>query len=246
MYRLIHQCRLCRESSRLDRVLDLGEQHLTGVFPLHAGIPLTRGPLVLVRCGHCGLVQLLHSYEPGELYGAHYGYCSSLNASMVAHLREKAERLQHQFPLGPTDCVVDIGSNDGTFLAFFPATGPLLVGFDPSAEKFRRRYRPDQRLHAEFFLARAFRTHHPGRTARLVTSLAMFYDLEDPLGFVQEVAEILHPEGVWHLEQSHLPAMLRQNAYDTICHEHLEYYGLTQIHWLAQRAHLKIVDVSSQ
>lgn len=244
MFTPVQHCRLCGQP-QLTQVLALGEQYLTGVFPRHADVPLTCGPLNLVRCEDCGLVQLRHSYPPGELYGLHYGYRSSLNASMVAHLRAKADGLQRQQPLGPADCVVDIGANDGTFLGCFPEGGPQLVGFDPSAEKFRPHYRPDVQLHVEFFSARAFARHYPGCRARLVTSIAMFYDLEEPLAFVRDVAQILHPDGLWHLEQSYLPAMLRQNAYDTICHEHLEYYGLAQIQWLAERAGLKIVEVST-
>lgn len=244
MHHPIHNCRLCG-GARLQQVIDLGEQSLTGVFPRQIETPLTRGPLVLVRCENCGLVQLRHSYEPNELYGPHYGYRSSLNQSMVTHLCQKAEWLQRSWPLKPADCVVDIGSNDGTFLNCFLRAGALLVGFDPSAEKFRPLYRPEQRLHVEFFSARAFHQHHPGQRARLVTSIAMFYDLEDPLSFVREVAAVLAPDGVWHLEQSYLPAMLRQNAYDTICHEHLEYYGLAQIQWMAEQAGLKVVDVST-
>ena len=77
----IHQCRLCG-SPRCEAVLHLGEQSLTGVFPAHAGVLLTKGPLTLVRCGDCGLVQLLHSFAPTELYGAHYGYRSSLKNSV--------------------------------------------------------------------------------------------------------------------------------------------------------------------
>lgn len=238
----IQHCRLCG-SARCETVLHLGEQSLTGVFPAHPGVPLTKGPLTLVRCGDCGLVQLLHSFAPTELYGAHYGYRSSLNASMVAHLRQKAAWLQTLVPLGPGDCVVDIGCNDGTSLGFYPAH-TLRVGFDPSAEKFRPRYPAGVHLHTDFFSGRTFHAAHPSQSARLVTSIAMFYDLEEPLAFVREVATILHPDGLWHLEQSYLPAMLRVNAYDTVCHEHLEYYGLEQIRWMADRAGLKIVQVA--
>jgi len=238
----IQKCRLCG-SVRSEVVLQLGDQFLTGVFPAHARVPLTKGPLTLVRCGDCGLVQLLHSFPPTELYGAHYGYRSSLNASMVAHLRQKAAWLQTLVPLGPGGCVVDIGCNDGTSLGFYPEHA-LRVGFDPSAERFRPRYPAGVTLHAEFFSRQTFQAAHPGQTARLVTSIAMFYDLEEPLAFVREVAAILHPEGLWHLEQSYLPAMLRVNAYDTVCHEHLEYYGLEQIRWLADRAGLKITQVA--
>ena len=71
----------------------------------------------------------------------------------------------------------------------------------------------------------------------------MFYDLPSPPAFVEQVRDVLAPDGIWHLEQSYLPLMLKVNAYDTICHEHLEYYALQQIKWLTDKFGLKIIDV---
>jgi len=80
--------------------------------------------------------------------------------------------------------------------------------------------------------------------AKIVTSISMFYDLEDPVKFAQDVAGILDVDGVWVFEQSYLPAMLRQNSYDTICHEHLEYYSLHAIEYIMKQAGLTIIDAS--
>lgn len=242
-YHEIRECRLCA-GSKLDVVLELGNQYLTGVFPRTATEPLTRGPLTIARCISCGLVQLLHSYERAELYGAHYGYRSSLNAMMVDHLRAKADALIARVGLAPGDVVVDVGSNDGTLLSFFAGRGLTLVGFDPSAARWRDGYPAGSTLVADFFSAAALRDVVGGRRVTLVTSIAMFYDLEQPLGFADEVAGVLADDGVWHLEQSYLPAMLRTNAYDTICHEHLEYYALEQIAWIAERVGLRVRDVT--
>jgi hypothetical protein len=242
MYRQITGCRICR-SEWLDVLLELGTQFLTGVFPRTPDEPLTKGPLTLVRCGKCGLVQLLYSYERTELYGAHYGYRSSLNRKMVTHLEDKARMLMGTVDLRPDDVVVDIGSNDGTLLSFLSGRNLRLVGFDPSAARWRGAYPADSSLIADFFSADLYRSALGRRKARVVTSIAMFYDLEQPLEFVREVADILADDGIWHLEQSYLPAMLRANAYDTICHEHVEYYALAQIKWLADAAGLTILDV---
>lgn len=243
MYIEKSHCRMCGHGP-LDSLLSLGDQRLTGVFPLSRETRTGGGPLELALCRECGLVQLRHSFEPTELYGVHYGYRSSLNRSMVEHLRAKVGDLTALRPVGPGDCVLDIGSNDGTTLSFYPEGGPLLVGMDPSADKFRRYYRPDIRLVVDFFSAERFaREFGPGVRPKIVTSIAMFYDLEDPQEFVRQVASILHPQGVWHFEQSYLPSMLDTNSYDTICHEHLEYYGLRQILWMLDRAGLEAVDV---
>ena len=244
LYRAIDRCRLCDDPA-LAPVLGLGEQHLTGVFPRSRDAAPTRGPLELVRCagaGGCGLVQLRHSYDHAEMYGQAYGYRSSLNSSMVRHLADTVAALRARVALRDADLVIDIGSNDGTLLSNYPAGGATLVGIDPTAAKFRSYYRADIKVIPEFFAAELVRRQFPGRRARLVTSIAMFYDLEAPLAFASQIAEILADDGLWHFEQSYLPSMLRTTSYDTICHEHLEYYALRQIKWIADRAGLKLVD----
>lgn len=242
-FRGITQCRMC-SGREIEPLLDLGNQYLTGVFPRDPNARLTCGPLQLSLCRTCGLVQLLHSFNPSELYGDHYGYRSSLNKSMVDHLRSKAIALDSFVSAQADDVVLDIGSNDGTLLGCYPERGQTFVGFDPCAARFRAYYRPDIVAVPTFFSSSAFREALGTRKAKIVTSIAMFYDLEQPLDFVQQVANTLDDSGIWHLEQSYLPAMLEATAYDTICHEHLEYYGLRQIKWMADKVGLKIVEVS--
>ncbi len=114
---------------------------------------------------------------------------------------------------------------------------------DPSAERFRGYYRDDIQLVVDFFPNGLTTAGLGGRKAKIVTSIAMFYDLEAPIDFMRKIESVLADDGVWHFEQSYMPEMLRMNAYDTICHEHIEYYGLHQVQWMANRAGLKIVDV---
>ncbi len=250
MYREITACRICG-NKKLKRILHLGEQHLTGVFPRSRDQHITKGPLELVKChlgpegsdDYCGLVQLRHSYDLAEMYGENYGYRSSLNKSMVTHLGDVIRKLAARVPVGSGDLVIDIGSNDGTLLSHYPQNGPTLVGMDPSAERFRKYYRPDIKLIVDFFPAGLARAGLGNRRAKIITSIAMFYDLEDPVDFMRKIETVLADDGVWHFEQSYMPEMLRVNAYDTICHEHLEYYGLVQIDWMAKRAGLKILNV---
>ncbi len=241
----IERCRVCGNSD-LKSVLALGHQSLTGLFPRSLDERITCGPLELVKCDGqnvCGLVQLRHSYDLPELYGASYGYRSGLNESMVAHLREKVARVRsYVAELTADDLVLDIGSNDGTLLGFYPGT-VTRAGMDPTATKFREHYSPGIEVIADFFSAAEFQRHFGERKAKIITSIAMFYDLEVPMAFVEQVASILDDDGIWHFEQSYLPAMLEANAYDTVCHEHLEYYGLKQIKWITDRCGLKIVDV---
>jgi hypothetical protein len=243
MYKKIKNCRLCG-CKELEVIVDLGEQYLTGVFPRTSDEELTCGPLMLAFCKECFLVQLLHSYNLDELYGENYGYRSGLNRTMVEHLGKKVEELQQIIALEDCDIVLDIGSNDGTLLSFYDRNNITIVGFDPSAEKFKIFYKKGTSVVTDFFSASRFKEEFGEKAkAKIVTSISMFYDLEEPLDFVHQVSEILDDEGIWHFEQSYLPFMLEANAYDTICHEHLEYYGLKQIKWMTDRANLKIINV---
>ncbi len=245
MTHAITQCRICG-GAHLQTVMSLGDQALTGVFPKTPDQPVTTGPVDLVRCAAadgCGLVQLRQSYDLSEMYGMNYGYRSGLNASMVRHLQGKVEKILGLGLLQPGDTVIDIGSNDATTLRSYPGERYELVGVDPTGVKFASYYPAHIRLIPDFFSAAVMQANLPGKKARVITSFSMFYDLEDPVAFAREVAATLHDEGIWVFEQSYLPAMLRTNSFDTICHEHLEFYALRQIHWIARLAGLKVLDV---
>ena len=241
-------CRICGNIN-LVKVLDLGEQALTGVFPYSKDQSVTRGPLQLLKCHDapgvdaCGLLQLAHSYDVDEMYGENYGYRSGLNPSMVRHLHGKVERILGIANLSQGDLIVDIGSNDSTTLQAYPPEFYKLAGIDPTGIKFGQYYPSHIELIPDFFSLDKFRARFGDQKAKVVSSFSMFYDLEAPMDFMREVRDILHPEGVWIFEQSYMPTMLERNAYDTVCHEHLEYYGLKQIKWMADKVGLRIVDV---
>src|SRR4051812_5528888 len=240
-YRTIGRCRV-GGSDHLVSVLSLGNQALTGVFPATAEEPVTKGPLELVWCPESGLLQLRHSFQPSEMYGENYGYRSGLNQSMVDHLAHKVRHLERFVPLQAGDAVLDIGSNDATLLKAYATPGLVRVGIDPTAEKFREFYPADVRMVPDFFSGAAYRSAC-SKPAKVVTSIAMFYDLEQPIEFCREIAAVLAPDGVWHFEQSYMPSMLRLNSYDTICHEHLEYYSLRVIEKILDAAELQVLDV---
>lgn len=240
--REIRKCRISG-STHLISVLNLGEQFLTGVFPRDFSQPVTRGPLELVWCPDSGLLQLKHSYSLSEMYGDNYGYRSGLNASMVDHLTQKVRGLERRQPLTAGDWVLDIGSNDGTLLKAYSAADIHRVGMDPTAHKFREFYPPEVEVVTEFFSGPRFLEVSGGQRAEIITSIAMFYDLEDPNAFVHDIAGALAPDGIWHFEQSYMPSMLRTNAYDTVCHEHLEYYSLRVIRNLLAAHGLRITNV---
>ena len=159
----IDKCRIC-ESKKLECVLDLGEQMLTGVFPTKKNADITKGPLRLVKCmsqNGCGLLQMEHSYDLDEMYGENYGYRSGLNASMVSHLKNKVDKILTLVSLTEGDLIVDIGSNDSTTLQAYPDSGLNLVGVDPTGIKFRDYYPPHIDLIPEFFSSAVLKERFP-------------------------------------------------------------------------------------
>jgi hypothetical protein len=227
-------------------VFSLGEQVLTGVFPKAIDQKVTSGPVDLVKCdatAGCGLVQLLQSYDLSEMYGLNYGYRSGLNQSMVNHLHSKVKRILGMGFLQQGDIVVDIGSNDATTLKAYPENMYQLIGVDPTGIKFKDYYPADIQLIPDFFSAKAIQSVLGNKKAKVITSFSMFYDLEDPIQFAQEIADSIDENGIWVFEQSYLPTMLKTNSFDTICHEHLEFYAMRQINWILDAVGMKPLDV---
>lgn len=238
----ISKCRISG-STDLISVLSLGDQYLTGVFPKNTNEKITKGPLELVWSPESQLLQMRQSYDLGEMYGENYGYRSGLNQSMVAHLSNKIHHLEKRVELNPGDCVIDIGSNDATSLKSYETKGIKRIGVDPTGEKFRKYYTDEITLIPDFFPSTQVKNAVGGSKVKIITSIAMFYDLEDPIAFARAIHDNLDKNSIWHFEQSYMPSMLRLNSYDTICHEHIEYYSLFNIKYILDRADMKIIDV---
>ena len=234
-------CRVC--DSALEPILNLGE-HFVSDFPRPGDSDGIKAPLELVLCRRCRLLQLRHSV-PGEHMYRNYWYRSGTNQTMrnaLADIADKAETLIH---LQSGDTVVDIGCNDGTLLGSYKTGGIYRVGFDPAQNLAELSRRIADRVFVDFFSAQPF-THEPelaGRRARIVTSIAMFYDLEDPNQFVTDIKKIMSDDGLWIIQMSYLPLMLKTNEFGNICHEHLEYYSMQSLEFLLDKHDFEIVDV---
>jgi len=237
----INKCRVCGSSS-LKKIFTLGDQKFTGIFLQKKNSNVPSGNLSLVFCKLCSLLQLENSFDKKILYGNNYGYMSSLNNTMSMHLKNKSENLKKKYNLSSGDLIIDIGSNDGTFLNFFNKSFNL-VGVDPTIKKFYNYYNKNILKIDDFFSKNSIQATVKNKKAKLVTSISMFYDLQDPLKFANDIYDILDEDGVWHLEQSYMPAMIKNTSYDTICHEHLEYYSLKSIKYIFDKIGFKIVDI---
>jgi SAM-dependent methyltransferase len=240
-------CRVCG-SPHLTPVIDLGGQYLQGSF-VKPGVqppPTRKLPTQLVRCdvtkneNGCGLLQLAHTFPPEILY-SNYWYRSGTNATMRNHLAGIVANVLDVVGSPNKLTVLDIGCNDGTLLACYPKA-TVRYGVDPS--DVANEIGADVKFVNTVFPSEQARAVIPANGMDVVTSIAMFYDLEDPVGFATAVAQLLAKDGVWVFEMSYLPLMLLQNSFDTICHEHLEYYTLTVLETIAARAGLRIFKVA--
>lgn len=238
----ISKCRISGDNNLIS-VLNLGDQFLTGVFPSSKTDKVTSGPLELVWSPKSQLLQLAHSFDLDEMYGDNYGYRSGLNQSMVHHLSKKIQSLEKKYQLAYGDIVIDIGSNDATSLNSYRTNGLKKYGIDPTGSKFKEYYKDDTVLIPDFFPNDELKKYLSKGKANIITSIAMFYDLEDPISFARSIHDALDDEGVWHFEQSYMPSMIRMNAYDTICHEHIEFYSLLNIKYILEKADMRMIDV---
>jgi hypothetical protein len=228
---MITECRACG-SGNLWPFLDLGDQPLPR-FPERADADIPHAPLKLVKCESCQLVQLSDSV-PRDLLFKKFWYRSGISPTISADLKQIAS--EGAKTTDGKGVALDIGCNDGTLLSYLPNT-MTKVGFEPAANVgiiassharvFIDYFRPDSYL-AKF------------EKAQLITSVAMFYDLEDPLNFCKQVAACLADDGVWIVQQNYLGLMLQNTAYDNICHEHLTYFSLASLQPLLAKAKLHI------
>ena len=237
-------CRACG-STALTKVIDLGVQHLQGGF-IDPKAPVDYSnrkiPMSLVRCNSsidekaCGLLQTDHGVPP-ELMYRRYWYRSGTNQTMKSHLQSIVHTAANMHAEVIRNAL-DIGCNDGTLLSYYDSKTKL-VGIDPSnvipEDDDRITYIRD------FFPSEELRVRHPDTKFDVITSIAMFYDLDDPSSFVKEISRLLSSNGLWVVEVSYMPQMIEQGSYDSICHEHLLYFSLASLELLFSKNDLQIV-----
>ena len=238
-------CRVCGSSS-LRKVIDLGPQYLQGSF-IKPGKELPSARKIdctLVRCNPqvdenaCGLLQMQHSVPPEILYNA-YWYRSGTNATMRDHLKEIVDSVlkiinkKHAL-------ILDIGCNDGTLLGYYPHEF-IKYGCDPSdvAQEVKEAI-----VVQDIFPSEELFKILEGKRLDIITSIAMFYDLESPVDFVKGIKRFLAPKGLWVFEMSYMPKMLMLDSYDTLCHEHLEFYSLAVLEKILAMAGMKTFKIA--
>jgi NDP-4-keto-2,6-dideoxyhexose 3-C-methyltransferase len=227
----------------LEDAFSLGEIYVSN-FPRPDESDGLKAPLDMTLCRSCGLLQLRHTVKPELLY-RNYWYRSGTNSTMRLALADIAGKAELLLPLTAGDTVLDIGCNDGTLLASYKTPGIYRVGYDPAENLAPLSSKVADKVIIGLFDARAYQSESElnNRRPKIITSIAMFYDLDDPGKFVEDIGAILHPEGLWIVQMSYLPLMLRDREIGNICHEHLAYYSLASFERVLAPRGFEIVDV---
>lgn len=229
-------CRLC--GGPLDSVLNLGNIYLNDF--VEEGKEIVQAPLNLVKCENCELVQLKDTPDLDLLY-RQYWYQSGLNKSMIESLQDIIDNIESRISLKDGDTVIDIGCNDGTMLGQYSNKSLNKIGFDPALNLAEKAKKHCDIFHNTYFGDVNIKTPK----AKVITSIAMFYDLEDPHTFVELIKKSLSESGMWVVQFTDLLSMFKINAFDNICHEHLEYYSFKVLRNLFKQHGLVVFDVQT-
>ena len=237
-------CRNCKKKE-FDKISKIGSQPISSIF-LKKKRKIKKFSLDLYKCKTCKLVQLNKIPNLKDMYGKDYGYKTSVSNLMINHLKKKFSHVNKIKLIRQNSNILDIGSNDGTFLNFFkkPKSNLNLYGIDPSASAFLSNYKKGINVIDNFFdekLAKKYFIKNKIKFS-LITSFAMFYDVEDPNSFCKSISKVLEKNGLWIVEFSYFPLLLKNLTYDQICHEHCTYYTLQTFKNIISRNNMKIID----
>jgi len=238
-YHKIKYCRLCK-SNKLKPIINFGSISLSTKFPSKRTKYKIKTPMIFGICQKCRLAQLLHNYNLKELYNDDYGYRSGINQSMISHLSGITSEIKNIIKLKQNDYVLDIASNDGTLLKSYKSPILNYVGIDPTIKKYKKFYPKNFKIKSKLFSKKEYFNLSKYEKAKVITSIAMFYDVQNPNKFVSDIKQILHQKGIWVMEMYYIPILLKYNAYDSICHEHITYLTYKHIDFLCKKNKLKI------
>ena len=236
------KCKNCNKRN-LIKIVKIGKQPLSGFFYKKKKKNLKKFSLDLFKCPDCDLVQLNNKVKIRKMYGAHYGYQTSISKLMIDHLKEKVQRLKKSKIIQKQNKILDIGSNDASFLRLIGNNFDL-YGIDPSAKKFKKYYNGIKLIPNFFSKKNVIKSiKNPDIKFDLISSFAIFYDVENPNSFCEDIHSLLNDDGIWICEFSYLPLMLKNLTFDQICHEHLMYYSLSVFDKILKKNNLRIIDV---
>ena len=239
----ITSCRNCK-SKYFSKLFTLGKMCFTGKFPKNLTTNIPKVVISLIMCKSCKLVQLDRNFNPKYLYDTNYGYRTGINATMTQHVKGVVKESIKIVKLKKKDSVLDIASNDGTLLNFYKKN-IFRVGIDPLIKKYKNQYKNINFGIQEFFSYKAIQKKKINKKFKIITALSMFYDLPNPNKFLKDVKKVLDKEGIFVLEHADLLSIIKNCQFDTICHEHLEYYSTKVIIELMHKNELTVFNLKA-
>ncbi len=237
----LKNCRVC-DKKKFKKLFSLGRLSYTGKFPKKLSLDIPKEEITLVMCDNCKLVQLNKNFSEKYLYGKDYGYRTGINLTMANHVKTIAHEAIKVAKVKRGDFVLDIASNDGTLLNFY-SKNLVRVGIDPIISKFLNYYENIDYKINDFFNYKALKKKNINKKYKIITALSVFYDLKKPHNFIRDIKKILHKDGVFILEHADLLSIIKKNLFDTICHEHLEYYSSKLIINIMRKHNLRVFDL---
>ena len=242
--KIIKSCRNCK-NTKLDKLFSLGNLSFTGKFTKKKNAKIPKDYINLIKCQKCHLVQLDRSFNSNYLYGLDYGYRSGINLTMTSHLKSISKKLSNLTKLKKDDFVLDIASNDATLLNSYKILGVKKVGVDPILKKFKKFYKRIDFKISKFFSKKIIQEAKIKKKFKIITACAVFYDIENPNKFLKDISDLIDKKnGIFYLEFQDLLSIIKNDLFDTICHEHLEYYSFKVINNMLKFNNLKLIDVS--
>lgn len=235
----IKTCRICKKT-KLKKLFSLGKICFTGKFP-SINQKIKKEPVTVVICKNCELVQLGHNFDLKYLYGPDYGYRTGINKTMLNHVKNVVKSLSKKVKIKKNDFVLDIASNDGSLLNFYN-NNIKTFGIDPILNKYKVEYKNINYKVEDFFSFEKIK-QRTNKKFKIITALSVFYDAADPNKFIKDVKKLLLNEGVFLLEFADLASIIKYKMFDTICHEHLEYYSSKVIINLCKKFNLRVFDI---
>ncbi len=235
----IKNCRICN-NRKFNKLFSLGKQSFTGKFSNNRKLNIKKDYINLIQCTKCHLVQLDRNFNPKFLYSNDYGYRTGINKTMTNHVKSIVKKVKKISKIKKGDAVLDIASNDGTLLNFYNKD-IITVGIDPILNKYKKNYKKINYSIPGFFNFKLIKKTKV-KKFKAITALSVFYDLHDPNKFIKDIKKILHPDGIFILEHADLTLILKKNLFDTICHEHLEYYSTSNIDYILNNNGLEIAN----
>ena len=239
----ISNCRICKSKS-FKRLFSLGKLSFTGKFAKSITKKIPKDELTLVICNKCKLVQLNKNFDPKYLYSSDYGYRTGINKTMTNHMKDIVNDAIKIVKIKKKDYVLDIASNDATLLNFYPKN-VYKVGIDPLVNKYKKYYSKINKKISDFFSYKIVKKNNIDKKFKIISALSMFYDLKEPDLFVNDIKKILHKDGIFILEHADLLSIVKNCLFDTICHEHLEYYSSKIIINLMKDNGLRVFNIKN-